>query len=80
MTNTVLIVGASGVMTIPPFTPSDDVSEFLNRVSGCYMFVGGANDDGSSGMHHSPDFQVQDGACRILAGVLAQSAVDLAQL
>ena len=73
------VVGASGFMTIPPFTPSDDVSEFMNRVPGCYMFVGGANDDGSSGMHHSPDFQVQDGACRILAGVLAQSAVDLAQ-
>ena len=74
------VVGAGGVMTIPPFTPSDDVSEFMNRVPGCYMFIGGANDDGSSGMHHSPDFQVQDGACRILAGVLAQSAVDLAQL
>ena len=74
------IVGASGVMTIPPFTPSDDVSEFMNRVPGCYMFIGGANADGSSGMHHSPDFQVQDASCRILAGVLAQSAVDLAQL
>jgi amidohydrolase len=74
------VVGVSGVMTIPPFTPSDDVSEFLNRVPGCYMFIGGANADGSSGVHHSPDFQVQDGACRILAGVLAQSAVDLAQL
>jgi amidohydrolase len=74
------VVGDSGFMTIPPFTPSDDVSEFLNRIPGCYMFIGGANDDGSSGMHHSPDFQVQDGACRILAGVLAQSAVDLAQL
>ena len=73
------VVGASGVMTIPPFTPSDDVSEFMNRVPGCYMFIGGANDDGSSGMHHSPDFQVQDASCRILAGVLAQSAVDLAQ-
>jgi amidohydrolase len=74
------VVGTSGVMTIPPFTPSDDVSEFMNRVPGCYMFIGGANDDGSSGMHHSPDFQVQDASCRILAGVLAQSAVDLAQL
>jgi amidohydrolase len=74
------VVGAGSVMTIPPFTPSDDVSEFMNRVPGCYMFIGGANDDGSSGMHHSPDFQVQDASCRILAGVLAQSAVDLAQL
>jgi amidohydrolase len=80
MKSAIKVVGAGGVMTIPPFTPSDDVSEFMNRVPGCYMFIGGANDDGSSGMHHSPDFQVQDGACRILAGVLAQSAVDLAQL
>jgi amidohydrolase len=73
------VVGASGVVTIPPITPSDDFSEFLNRVPGCYMFIGGANDDGTSGMHHSPDFQVQDASCRILAGALAQSAVDLAQ-
>ena len=73
------VVG-SGAMTVPPLSPSDDVSEFMNLVPGCYMFIGGANDDGSSGMHHSPDFQVQDGSCRILAGVLAQSAVDLAQL
>ena len=80
VTSATKVVGASGVMTIPPFTPSDDVSEFMNRMPGCYMFIGGANADGSSGMHHSPDFQVQDASCRILAGVLAQSAVDLAQL
>jgi metal-dependent amidase/aminoacylase/carboxypeptidase family protein len=74
------VVGDSGFLTIPPFTPSDDVSEFMNRVPGCYMFIGGAMADGTSGMHHSPDFNVDDGSCRILAGVLAQSAVDLAQL
>jgi amidohydrolase len=74
------VVGESGFMTIPPFTPSDDVSEFMNRVPGCYMFIGGAMADGTSGMHHSPDFNVDDASCRILAGVLAQSAVDLAQL
>jgi hypothetical protein len=34
--------------------------------------------DGSSGMHHSPDFAIDDGACRIVAGVLAAAAVDLA--
>src|SRR6202167_5766700 len=73
------VVG-SGAMTVPPLSPSDDVSEFMNLVPGCYMFIGGENDDGSRAMHHSPDFQVQDGSCRILAGVLAQSAVDLAQL
>jgi amidohydrolase len=73
------VVDARGVVTVPPVSPSDDVSEFLNRVPGCYLLVGGAMPDGSSGMHHGPDFAVDDDACRVMAGVLAASAVDLAQ-
>ncbi|HEY1825828.1 MAG TPA: M20 family metallopeptidase [Acidimicrobiales bacterium] len=72
------VVGEAGVLAIPPFTPSDDVSEFLERVPGCYMFVGGALADGTSGMHHAPDFAIDDGACRIVAAVLATAASDLA--
>ena len=29
------VVGDAGVITVPPVTPSDDMSEFLNRVPGC---------------------------------------------
>jgi amidohydrolase len=72
------VVGEAGVLSFPPVTPSDDMSEFLNRVPGCYMFIGGALADGTSGMHHSPDFAIADEACRVVAGVLAMSAVDLA--
>jgi amidohydrolase len=73
------VVGAEHVMTIPPVAPSDDVSEFLRRVPGCYLLIGGALADGSSGMHHGPDFAIDDEACRTVAGVLATSAVDLAR-
>jgi amidohydrolase len=73
------IVGDANVLNLPPVSPSDDVSEFLNRIPGCYMFIGGALADGSSGQHHSPDFAVDDEACRNFAGVLAACAVDLAQ-
>jgi amidohydrolase len=72
-------VGDANYLRIPPTSPSDDMSEFLNRVPGCYLFVGGALSDGSSGMHHSPDFAVDDGALRVAAGLLASAAVDLAQ-
>ncbi len=72
------VVGDAGVLTVPPATPSDDVSEFLERVPGCYMFIGGALADGSSGMHHAPDFAIDDAACRVVAGVLATAAIDLA--
>ncbi|MGA7834071.1 MAG: hypothetical protein WCA31_02575 [Acidimicrobiales bacterium] len=57
-----------------------DSIEFLSRVPGCYLFVGGALAVGTSGMHHSPDFAVDDGALRIQAGVLAASAVALGEL
>jgi amidohydrolase len=78
MRSATTVVGDEGVWTFPPVTPSDDFSEFSNRVPGCYLFVGGALADGSSGMHHSPDFAIDDGACRVVAGVLAAAAVDLA--
>jgi amidohydrolase len=71
------VVGEANVLDLPPVSPSDDMSEFLNRVPGSYMFIGGALADGSSGQHHSPDFAVDDEACRIFAGVLATCAVDL---
>ena len=73
------VVGPSAVIDVSPVSPSDDVSEFLNRVPGCYLFVGGARSDGTSGMHHSPDFAIDDDALRVMAGVLAAGAVDLAQ-
>jgi amidohydrolase len=73
------LVGAANVLDLPPVSPSDDMSEFLNRIPGCYMFIGGALSDGTSGQHHSPDFAIDDEACRNFAGVLTACAIDLAQ-
>jgi len=73
-----VVAGAEGVFRMPPASPSDDVSEFLNHLPGCYFFVGGAAADGSSGMHHSPSFSVEDGSLRVGAGVLVRSALALA--
>ena len=72
------VLGADNVLRIPPTQPSDDVSEFLARLPGCYFFVGGGPGDGSGGMHHSPSFFVEDGALRSGASVLVRSALALA--
>jgi metal-dependent amidase/aminoacylase/carboxypeptidase family protein len=72
------VLGEGRVVRMPPASPSDDVSEFLNHLPGCYFFVGGAAADGSSGMHHSPTFSVEDESLRTGAGVLVRSAVALA--
>ena len=74
----VAVLGPAAVVRVPPTAPSDDVSEFLSRIPGCYFFVGGAAHDGSSGRHHSPTFAVEDESLRVGAGVLVRSAVALA--
>jgi amidohydrolase len=72
------VVGPDQVFRMPPVSPSDDVSEFLRHLPGCYFFVGGGAADGSSGMHHSPTFLVEDESLRVGAGVLVRSALALA--
>jgi amidohydrolase len=72
------VLGADHVFRMPPTSTSDDVSEFLNHLPGSYFFVGGAAGDGSSGMHHSPMFSVEDGALRVGASVMVRSALALA--
>ncbi len=72
------LLGRDHVIRTVPHSPSDDVSEFLSHLPGCYFFVGGANAEGTSGMHHSPTFSVEDGALRVGAGVVLRSAIAMA--
>jgi metal-dependent amidase/aminoacylase/carboxypeptidase family protein len=72
------VLGDAAVLRMPPASPSDDVSEFLAHMPGCYFFVGGAATDGSSGLHHSPSFFVEDDSLRMGASVLVRGALALA--
>jgi metal-dependent amidase/aminoacylase/carboxypeptidase family protein len=73
-----VVLGPDHVFRMPPVAPSDDVSEFLRHVPGCYFFLGGGKADGSSGTHHSPTFLVEDESLRPGASVLVRSALALA--
>lgn len=68
-------VGPDAVVDFPPVSPSDDVSEFLERVPGSYFFVGAGRADGTSGMHHNPGFAIDEGCMPVAATVLAAAAV-----
>jgi amidohydrolase len=71
------VLDAKDVLRLPPTAPSDDVSEFLNRIPGCYFFVGGGGSELAPRMHHSPTFFVEDGALAVAASILARSALAL---
>jgi amidohydrolase len=72
------VLGADQVFRMPPSAPSDDVSEFLTHLPGCYFFLGGAAADGTSGTHHCPTFSVEDASLRVGAGIMVRSALALA--
>jgi amidohydrolase len=61
-----------------PIPVSDDISVLLDRVPGCFLLVGAGVPDGSSGLHHSPTFSVDEGALAVGARVLSAAAVELA--
>jgi amidohydrolase len=72
------VVGPPNVLRLPPVSPSDDVSEMLKVLGGCYFIVGGGLADGSSGMHHCPTFTLDEESLRVGASVMADAAVSLA--
>ena len=53
----------------------EDMSEFLQRVPGCFAFVGSARQDGTSSPHHSPTFDIEEAALVIGAELLTRTAV-----
>jgi amidohydrolase len=71
-------LGPEGVDVTGPLPFSDDVSELLTRVPGCYFLVGGQRGPEPGGMHHSPTFAIDEAAMGIAAAVMAESAVDIA--
>jgi len=67
------------VLALGPVAPSDDVAEFLNLLGGCYFFVGGARADGSSGIHHSPTFAIDEEALAVSHAVTVSAAIAMAE-
>jgi amidohydrolase len=75
------ILGSDSVLEMPPATPSDDVSEFLRRIPGCYFFVGAATGPAPPAMHHAPDFAIDEECLRtgmqaLIAGAIAMARGD----
>jgi amidohydrolase len=73
------VLAEDRVLDLAPVAPSDDVGLFLQHVPGCYFFVGGALPDGSSGIHHSPTFAIDEAALTVAYDVTLAAALALAE-
>ncbi len=72
------VLGADGVVEIPPIMGGDDFSAYLERAPGAYALVGARSERaGSTYPHHHPQFTVDEAALRTGTAVLARSALAL---
>ena len=69
------VVGADKVKEITPLMVSEDMSDILNRVPGCYMLLGAEPPGGARGPHHNPKFDIDEAMLPYAAAILASSAV-----
>jgi amidohydrolase len=69
------VVGKEGVRSGIRTMGGEDMSYFLDRVPGCFAFVGSARADGTSSSHHSPTFDIEEASLTIGAELLSRTAV-----
>jgi amidohydrolase len=62
------------ITQIRPLMVSEDMSEVLNRVPGCYVLLGAEPEEGALGSHHNPKFDINEEALPIAAAIMASIA------
>jgi amidohydrolase len=72
------IVGSDAVLDRPAIMGSEDMSEFMMEVPGCFMFVGAQRSDGPT-PHHSPLFAIDEKSLEIGVKVATKTIVDFMQ-
>ena len=72
------VVGADGVVDIPPIMGGEDFSAYLAQTRGAFVLVGARSEHaGSTYPHHHPRFTVDEQALPIGVAVLVRSAIAL---
>ncbi len=69
------VFGEEQVQVTPPMMPAEDFSYYVQRVPGCFIFVGAGNEDkGITYPHHHPRFDIDEAAMLNAAQILVSMA------
>ena len=68
------VLPPEAIVQIPPIMVSEDMSEILNRVPGCYLLLGAEPAGGAQGPHHNPRFDINEDALPLAAAIMASIA------
>lgn len=67
--------GEESLFTAPPALASEDFSFYMQRVPSWFFWVGSGREDGKSAPLHSPDFNPDERALPVAAGLLETAAL-----
>jgi amidohydrolase len=67
---------AENLLVAQPTTGGEDFSFFANEVPGMFLFLGGRKPGGTTGGHHTPTFQADDGAVPVGMKVMTTLVMD----
>ncbi len=68
------LIGSDHVLQTRPAMVSEDMSEFLSRVPGCYFFLGSLDESrGFAAPHHSPLFDVDESVFKLGAAIMSKA-------
>ncbi len=68
------VLSPEQITQIRPLMVSEDMSEILNRVPGCYVLLGAEPEGGARGPHHNPKFDINEDALPLAAAIMANIA------
>ncbi len=69
-------IGAENVIDCEPSMGGDDMAYFQKEVPGCYFIVGGGDEEGEYGPHHSGTFGFDERALEVGLKVMTESALE----
>ena len=65
------IPDVESIMETPPQPPSEDFAYYLEKVPGCFFYVGAAPESGEAYPHHHPKFDINENSLIISAKAMA---------
>jgi metal-dependent amidase/aminoacylase/carboxypeptidase family protein len=70
------VMGAGNVVLLPPTPGAEDFSYFANTVPGFFYRLGGRKPGTTSGGHHTPTFNMDDGSVPVGMRTMASLLLD----
>ena len=70
------LFGEDAIGTVAPWMAGDDFAFYMNKLTGCFAFVGAGFPDRENPAHHNSRFDIHEDSLKMSCALHAQYALD----